>query len=366
MPDAVDTKPHEARKLATNRPRVVFISHKREDQGIAVALARRMKELASEKLEIYLSDHPDFKGARHGELIADEIAEQLMRTEVFVFVYTGRSKDYSWCTWEAGLAVDPRSAQGTRIIVFTTVDDAPSLFAGRLVVRANEVESIKQFLRDFCTSADFFPGGRGPLLAPGDEGPILRLVFKDAEDLHDELVSKFPPGERREVPRWPSIAIELSKADAGEFVSMVESAPQAFAHVSGPPSAPVAFFLDKAIVIHSEEGGSKVFDYTWEEKVRVPLVNLRKNWLDVRKSIADEGLGIAENKPWDCVLAEEVYKICTNKGPSLEWSPFLDLRDRSSWLYPLISASFINPDGSREFRIRLVPFLSPGAPVPGE
>lgn len=364
MPETLKNAAPKVRDPAANSRRVIFISHKREDQGIAVALASRMRELAPEKLEIYLSDHPDFRGARHGRVITEEIAEQLMRTEVLVFVYTGGGKDYAWCAWEAGLAVDPRSVQGTRIIVFTTVEDAPSLFAGRLVVRARDVESIKQFLRDFCTSDDFFPGEGGPLFA-GDEGPIMRLVYKDAEELHNELVTRCLLGERREVPRWPSIAVELGTADAAAFVSMVEK-DQADAVDCGPPSEAIDFFLEKAMVIHSEEGGSKVFDYTWEEKARVPLAKLRKNWLDVRRTVADAGLKIAENKPWDCVLAEEVYKICTNKGPSLEWSPFLDLRDRSSWLYPLISASFINPDGSREFRIRLVPFLSPGAPVPGE
>lgn len=365
MHDAAYTPSSDDSEAEKNRRRVVFISYKHEDEEIAKTIADHLNQLASEKLDLVVYSHHEYKGAAFGGSLTEEIARQLLVTEVFFFVYTGKSKDYSWCMYEAGLATDPKSLKGTRIIVFSLVDDVPTVFEGKNVVKAKQVGQLQKLLSDFCVQADFFPGGRGPLFEDND---IIRdAASEKAKKLHYALNHKFVLDERREVPRWPSLVVEMSKENVERFVEIVEAKGDALLFDNGQTTEEVDFFLQNAEVIHSEEGGSKVFDFTWQERTGVPLRQLRQNWLTKRKIIAiRQDLPVANNRPWDLVLAREVYKICKNMGPSLDWSPFLDLEDPSKWLYPLISTSFINPDGSREFRIRIVPFLAPGVPVPGE
>ena len=345
------------------RRRVVFVSYKHEDQEIADTLADHLIALAGEKLDVVVSNHPDLKGLTFGGNLTEELKDRLQVTEVFFFIYTGKGKDYSWCMYEAGLATSPKSVKGTRIIVFSLVDYVPSVFEGKVVVHAKQLAELKKLLTNFCVQSDFFPGEHGALF--DDTGIIRGAASSKAEELHAALSHKFDL-ERREVPRWPSLVIEMNKESLEIFKEMFEKKEREIFLNLTKPQEEVDFFLQHALVIHSEVGGSNMFNWTWQEGAREPLAKLRSNWLKAREQRVD--VAIAENTPWDLVLAKEVYNICQSVPPSPDWSSFLDLSDRSStrWLYPLISTSFINRDGSREFRIRIVPFLAPGEAAPGE
>lgn len=349
---------------ASNAPRVVFISYKHDDVAIATQIASHFRDLAEQaerNIEVFVSNHPDFQGARFGATLQEEIARHLRITEVFFLVYTGRNKDYSWCMYEAGLATNPESAEGTRVIVFSMVGDVPEVFSGKVVVKARERGALEQLFRDFFFKPDFFPGERGALF---DDNKLMRdATARKANELYTALSDYFDLDERREVPRWPTISLQFAQSAVAKFLDLVKQDPSAFSANGGARSAAITHFLENGIVTHSEKQGSEAFGFNWEN-APVPLGRIRENWIDQRQTVSDRH--IARNTPWDIVLAREVYNICRNTTVAPDWSPFLDLENTQKWLYPLISTSFINGDGSREFRIRIVPSLAPGDVVAGE
>lgn len=369
--DTITPSPDEGRGQKSHR-HVVFISHNHKDKKIAQIFANFLREIGDKQVEISFSDDPQFKGASFGESLTHEIASILQKTAVFFLIYTGRDRNYNWCMYEAGVATNPDSLQGTRIILVNFVDDEPGVFSGKRFVRARDPNQLKELIRDFCIKPDFFPGGLGPLFKDKDsENLVLSHALAKAEALHAELSSQ-PVGERREIARWPSITLTMTRPVTEEFLQLVEKNDTNLLSVFGANFQDVNitneldYFLSHTILTESAEGGTKPFAFVLEG-ASATLRELRESWFARRKMMAiDEGIRIADNTPWDVVLAKEIYTICKKLTPLPDWSPFLDLESASKWLYPLVSTSFQNPNGSREFRIRIVPFLMPGTAVPGE
>lgn len=337
-------------------PRSVFISHKHEDAEIAQLLADCLQSLAGPKIEIFLTSSLDYDGVKFGAPLKEQIAQQLSQTELFLLLYTGGRKDYSWCTYEAGLATDTTRPDAKKHIVISLVDDAPSMFDGTRFVKAMKTGEIEGFLREFCFDAKTFPGEGGPLL---EATPALEEAAVTRAEALTKTFKATSLGDSQEIPRWPTVALHIGKKALDDFVEGVRKDKGAFASDGETRSKTMQRFLETALVITSEKQGTEALGFNWTNEA-VALQRIRENWLDLRREIERQnGPEVVDNTPWDIVIAQEVYNICRSIVSRPDWSPFLDLETQTKWLYPFISTSFLNRDGSREFRVRIVPLLSP-------
>ncbi|HEY2294954.1 MAG TPA: hypothetical protein VGM86_29980 [Thermoanaerobaculia bacterium] len=115
-------------------------------------------------------------------------------------IYTSPDQDWSYCMWECGVALLPESPD-TRIILFRCSGTSPALFAEQVNVNARDLVSVQQFVDDFLTSPDFFPGSSGPITKFQPHG---REVANAAADLFQKLQPILPPEKEDCSIEWPA------------------------------------------------------------------------------------------------------------------------------------------------------------------
>jgi hypothetical protein len=69
----------------------VFISHKHKDKEIAKVIGDFMKDASGNRIDIYLSSDPRYKGTRAGESLPQELDKAITKSGVVILVYTGKS-----------------------------------------------------------------------------------------------------------------------------------------------------------------------------------------------------------------------------------------------------------------------------------
>ncbi len=104
----------------------IFISHRHTDSQIANVINKHLRRWGFPPNSIYQSSAATGRGPRIGEPLAQNLLDALSRANAVLLVYTFAKDDWSYCMWECGVATDPQSPN-TRIIVFQTTDDIPSV-----------------------------------------------------------------------------------------------------------------------------------------------------------------------------------------------------------------------------------------------
>ena len=120
-------------------------------------------ENCSDEIELYVAGDSEFRNASFGKSIAQDVTQALHETELVLLLFTAEDADWSYCMWEAGVAVDPRKHDKTRTVVVSLNGTTPSVFEGQLYVDVNNKESLRSFFKELCTSAEFFPTLGRPL-----------------------------------------------------------------------------------------------------------------------------------------------------------------------------------------------------------
>jgi hypothetical protein len=328
-----------------DHPTTIFISHKLEDHEAALVLARYLKRCSAE-LEIFVAGSSEHRTNDFGRAVSDDIADWLSRSEVVVLLFTAQGRDWSWCMWEAGVATDPRRPSHTRNVVMSLSGQTPAVFRGTKIVMARELESLKEFIHRLCLDRSFFPRHGKPLAPHQDKDftdEIAKSLWKELSLFRPEQVTK----------RWKGFTVRLNASAIDALVKGYEPEAETDRKV-------VERFLENAMVIQCDETAAKHFLLTNAEGKS--LLDLRRLWLNERRK---RNTPIANNKTWDRVIADEVWRICQDALPQLSWDPFLGL-DGDKWLYPVVMTSSTKPDHSREFEFVLLETRAPGAAFPGE
>jgi hypothetical protein len=215
------------------RKRLVFISHRHQDEKIAHCIATFLRSLSGARIDVFNSSSAKYQGPRLGRSIEGELKTALATCGIVILVYTDPSADWGWCMWECGVATNPNDQVPTRVIVFSFCGDDPRPYLSNLNVRvvgavaahandqveapssANIVQNretrgtavtVERFVYDFCRGSDFFPDDCGPVaadysdselqeqaqrfqaalaaLAPISEAKLEELIRQVAQDAH--------------------------------------------------------------------------------------------------------------------------------------------------------------------------------------
>jgi hypothetical protein len=329
----------------------IFISHLTEDRPAAEAVARRLR-LIEPRIEVFVAGSPKFEGPRFGRPINESLRMALGSTSVVLLLFTTSQRDWSYCCFECGIALDPNDDNPTNIVVLQLRGESPKIYPETLAVKMNDRESVLDFVRQFCTDARFFPKLNKPLkdwLADDDN------VEEHAKRLFEELKPYTSVQEAQKKTRWGGFTVSLD----ADIVSNLKKIGGTQENQAPEPlvgdAVLLKVLLSNAKVSKPIESGLEHFDYAGLD-ADMTLAALRQRWLDGR------GPDRVNNKPWTEVIAEELWRIVTMRPPRLKWEPFLSLRDRDLWLYPIVYQYHLHPDGRYDFDLLLIQTRSPRDP----
>jgi hypothetical protein len=201
---------------------LIFISHRHADKPIADRIREFVNERSNGRVEVFQSSDAGARGPKIGEVLNDEIKENLARATMVILVYTTEDEDWQYVMWECGLATDLRGP-AIRIIVFQCGPRLPRVFADRVGVNIRKSVEIQRFANEFLTSSEFFPS-LGQAIAPYWHANDAN-VQQAAQDFDAALREVWPLDDDDEVEEWPPypyLRLELS----GEQVRQIREESQ--------------------------------------------------------------------------------------------------------------------------------------------
>lgn len=308
----------------------IFISHRHTDKQIADVINRHLRRWGLPQNSIYQSSAAAGGGPRIGEPLAQNLLDALYRANAVLLVYTFAEQDWSYCMWECGVATDPQSPI-TRIIVFQTTKDIPSVFRSQILTQITP-EDILRFTTQFHRDSDFFPGE--PAFALNTDDEILQLR---STELYNELISVIPPGFKEERYRWDCFTLKLN-SDSLNTIRQEQNTNRKINTIQ-EESEVTADFGDalKHFGLYAFEQGLKFNKLV--ERWKTTILHLRDIPQEWSRELCMEMLRAIENIP-----AEPTWELMkSNRYP--DW-----------WFYPVVNHVMINPDGSMEFQIYMYRF----------
>lgn len=172
-----------------------------------MTLAEFVKEKSLGKVHVHLSSDPGYEGPGIGRNLNAQLREALFEASAVLLIYTEDDKDWSYCMWECGVAIDANHPEA-EIIVFQCGRDTPKPFEDDVRVNVRSVEDIERFTKFFLQSERLFPE-HGGALAPGLDSASIK---KFADELHKNLEKILPPldpAPTEEWATWPSLLVEI-------------------------------------------------------------------------------------------------------------------------------------------------------------
>ena len=190
---------------------LLFISHRHEDKTIADVLRTFIISRTANRVSVFQSSSAAAEGAHAGGPLNKQLMDVLWQTDVYIWLYTDPTKDWSYCSWEYGVALDDHKPDA-RPILFQFSDRHPGLFADQLRVDVRKREDIEKFTMDLLTAADFFPNHPGAITGFSRESEEVKRA---GEELHESLLALSPEEGDEPVP-WPPypylrLAIDLDQ-----------------------------------------------------------------------------------------------------------------------------------------------------------
>jgi hypothetical protein len=131
----------------------------------------------------------------------------LWEADVFILLYTDPQKDWSYCSWEYGVALDDRKPDA-RPILLQFCDKFPALFADQVRVDAQKRDDVQKFTKELLTDQDFFPNHPGPATDFLPEGDDVRTLGGELFDLLRDVAPQL--GDESEWPGYPSLQLAIS------------------------------------------------------------------------------------------------------------------------------------------------------------
>ena len=192
----------EAHRAESVGKPLIFISHKHADAHIARVLANWIDDVTGGHVDVFLSSDSEFETPEIGADLDTELGRNLQRAGVVILLYTSDDHDWSYCTWECGVALNPGAAD-TRIVCIQCLADSPTILKSTLRVQAASEESVVAFARMF-REPRFFPSVEQPASGLNDS----RIVEK-GEQLHRDLNARLPDAPLENWSAWPYLRLEF-------------------------------------------------------------------------------------------------------------------------------------------------------------
>ena len=216
-----ETGTEQVRRTEQRKP-LLFISHRHADREIADALRRFITDRSGGRVAVFQSSSAEADDRpRVGRELQQELKEHLWEATVVCLVFTSPDEDWSYCMWECGVATlaDPE----TRIIVLQCGSQPPQVYSDAVRVLARDLNSVQNFVTEFLTSEEFFPGYR-EAIAPGFS-PTGQEVQHAGEQLHQSLHDMIvEDGEGEDWATVPFMRLQLSYSDVDRIRELDDQA----------------------------------------------------------------------------------------------------------------------------------------------
>jgi hypothetical protein len=191
---------------------LLFISHLHEDKTIADILRTFVISRTANQVAVYQSSSSTAEGPHAGEPLNKQLMSVLWKTDVFILLHTRPDQDWSYCTWEYGVALDDHEPDA-KAILFQFSDKYPRMFADLVRVDVRKQDNIVNFTKDLLTGSDFFRSHSKPVTGFRRESIEVKRAGKE---LYQSLQAVTPEGDEPEP--WPSypylqLSLELDQVD---------------------------------------------------------------------------------------------------------------------------------------------------------
>lgn len=311
----------------------IFISHRHEEETIANVINDYLQDWGIHRHDIFQSSRSD-SGAMIGSKLDDELKKALTVTNLLILVYTHKMYDWSYCTWECGVALDPKT-EDTNIVVFECAGESPKIFEPNVRVEVTE-KGIDDFTYQFHKSDNFFPNQ--PAFNPGFADDILK---KKAEKFFNDLEEVIPGGQYKEKPLIHLIKLSLSP-------EIVDEAKNKTSPKSAHACISENLFIEDASPYCPQHFGCSTFDK-------------KMKWSGVIKGWQDE---VNKSKPkkskltdeWTRELYSEIWRALRNKPAKPLGNIMASATSANRQYIPLLSLMREYPDQKREFMLYLYPY----------
>lgn len=310
---------------------LIFISHHHKNKKIADIFRAAIMDWTTGRVKVFQSSEGG-SGLVIGDKLEDSIRDAISNSNIVLLIYTGADKDWSWCMYECGLALDPNS-EDTRIVVFQCTEDVPNPLKERVAMKLSDEESIKQFVTDFHTKKGFFPRYDKALFTDFPPDSIKRRSEGLLRRLHDEI-SDIPS---REFIRWGCLTLSLDLKHV-EDVKSIRDFDGAFERAKG-------LISEKCIVKNDARNALECFNTTGANE-DIKLSELIKRWEEQSQH---------PHLNWTSELYREMTRVMRGNLSEPVSIPFDSIKPESdAWYLPIVNRVCVLPvEGTMEFDVFL-------------
>lgn len=190
---------------------LLFLSHLHNDVALATILSRWIRRCCAGNVRVFQSSSFRNEGPAAGRPLREQLEQALLEASVVILLCTREDEDWSWCTYECGVAVNDLDAS-TSIVIVECYDWHPELFSGTNAVDMTDRTSVMQFARDLMTDPDFFPGHGGAITGYSADAPD---VERFGEDLYEDFGQALPgvPDESWRTQPFICLSVEGDDTD---------------------------------------------------------------------------------------------------------------------------------------------------------
>jgi len=313
---------------------LVFISHKHKDKGIADVISQFLRNRSLNKVEIFQSSSASAKGPEIGKNLTQELKQNLRRASVVILVYTTSDQDWSYCTWECGIAMSP----DTRIILFQCAADIPPIFQEQVRVDIRNSDAIQRFTKDFLTGTDFFPGRKEPIsdFKEGDSD-----VSDAGKTFQEKLLSAAPTLSVTPIEEWSAFAflrLELGQAQVDEIS---KARPSQLLRLTND-------IRQKCLIRESDNAVNRIFD--------IPTIAVGSSF----KTLVDKWRrrNPQSKSKWVEVLCGQMMDGAQGESIRLTWEPMSGSDDKKTYA-PMVTRVRRIPNQGVQFDIYFYRFFAP-------
>jgi hypothetical protein len=236
--------------------------------------------------------------------------------------------------WECGVATDAASPD-TRAIVLQFSEDAPAPFEDQVRVNVRSKESLSQFVNQFLTDAEFFPGESGAIT--GYQAASTQV--RSASEALFESLQKIPATRLEKIDEWPAwpfirlqmsldVAKEIAAADFGSARDRI---------------------LTCSEIVHSDWVACSIFAVP-KIASHTTLESLFSRWKEQFPS---------GDASWIDSLALQIHLASQEQFTKLEWKLLKSQRSRTDeWYSPVVAwVRKVPYRNSVEFDVYFLPFV---------
>lgn len=305
--------------------RSIFICHRHDEEHIADVINKHLQLWGIPKKDIFQSS--DAKGGAHiGATLDDELKKALSKANLLIFIYTHGVHDWSYCTWECGLATD-LTRENTNIVVFECTRESPSMFQPRVRVRVTQ-DGIKQFTHQFHTEENFF--ANEPPFNPNYSDDILA---EKTNQFYKDLVEVIPGGVYKETPLLHLIRLSLAHKDVEKVLEVKE------------PKDAHDYICEKLIIETASPYCPQHFGYsTFDEKMK--WSDAVKRWVGEAKKAKAKA-----SDSWVQDLHTEIWRAIHNKPARPTGEAIISVAESDRHYVPLLCLMREHPGGEVDFNV---------------